>query len=362
MRIEQVKTRAVDIGQGFRWGGRSAREVIAVHLQLLADDGTPGHAVAWTADLPPAAVVAGVEHAIKPLLEGADPFQRGAVLARAWGAFRVGMPFPAIGLADVAMWDLCGQATGRSISELAGRQQQRLKGCASAPPVSDPADAAAMTAELLDEGFKAIKLHACGDVQADIAVCEAVRDAAGESVDLMMDAMGIYGRHTAARLGQCLDDLEYRWYEDPLSDRDLEGWRELRGAVQTPLAGVDAVRFTTNEYARPVAEGAFDIVRMDAARNGISQLSALARLAEAFGVGCEGHAFGPALAQAANLQAGLSAESARYCELPVPLGALDYGVISGLTLDAEGYVRAPDGPGLGLEVDVKALDEAVVPV
>ena len=96
-------------------------------------------------------------------------------------------------------------------------------------------------------------------------------------------------------------------------------------------------------------------VRRRAARNGITALSGLARVAEAFGIGCEGHAFGPALAQAANLQAGLAAETAGYCELPVPLGALDLGVRAGLAPDSEGFVCAPKGAGLGLEVDFDAL-------
>jgi L-alanine-DL-glutamate epimerase-like enolase superfamily enzyme len=258
------------------------------------------------------------------------------------------------------MWDLLGRSTGQSVSHLLGQRHTRLKACASAPPVHDEGDAAAMARELLDQGFQAIKLHSCGDVNRDVDVCEAVREAAGADVDLMMDVMAIYDRRQALTLGKVLDELEYRWYEDPLPDTDLDGWRELRGALHTPLAGVDAVRFTMHEYARPIADGAFDIVRMDAARNGISQLFGLSKLAEAFGIGCEGHAFGPALAQAANLQVSLATANAQFCELPVPLGALDHGVVAGLALDEDGYVVTPTGAGLGLEVDLEALDKAAL--
>ena len=52
---------------------------------------------------------------------------------------------------------------------------------------------------------------------------------------------------------------------------------------------------------------------MDAARHGISQLQALDELADSLGLGCDGHAFGPAPGQAANLQVGLVAGSTRYC-------------------------------------------------
>ncbi len=83
-------------------------------------------------------------------------------------------------------------------------------------------------------------------------------------------------------------------------------------------------------------------------------------LADSLGLGCEGHAFGPALGQAANLQVGLAASSTRYCELPVPLGALDLGVERGLELDTEGFVVAPTGPGLGLAVDREAIAAATL--
>ena len=360
MQIVEANAQVVDVGQGFMWGGRREMSVLGVHVNLVSDDGTRANALAWPAELPAASVVSAFNAAVKPLLIGADPNERAAVLAPAWRAFRVGMPFAVLGVADTALWDLAARGAGRSVSDLLGRCHSRLKACASAPPVATTDDAALMTQEILGEGFRALKLHSCGDLEADIAVCEVVREVAGDSVDLMMDVMAIYDRRTALALGQVLDDLNFRWYEDPLPDTDLDGWRELRGAITTPVAGVDSVRFTVNEYARPIAEGAFDVVRMDAARNGISQLNALAKLADGFGIGCEGHAFGPALAQAANLQVGLSAANATFCELPIPFGALDFGVKAGLSIDAEGFVVAPSGPGLGLEADEEALARAVV--
>ena len=115
------------------------------------------------------------------------------------------------------------------------------------------------------------------------------------------------------------------------------------------------MRFTARDYGRPAASGAFDIVRMDAARNGISELRALADLAASLGLRCEGHSFGPALGQAANLQVALSISNGDFFELPVPLGGLDVGVHRGLELDGDGFVLAPDGAGLGLEFDRDAL-------
>jgi L-alanine-DL-glutamate epimerase-like enolase superfamily enzyme len=361
MRITEVSAHAVDIGQGFAWGGRVPMNVIGVLVCIHTDGDAVGYGLAATGDLPAAVVAAAVRSNLAPALLGEDPHDRPRLLTRAWRAFRVGLPLPAIGVVDVALWDLAGKAAGVSVSQLLGRERDRMKGCVSAPPVADVADAEAMVGELAEAGFRAIKLHACGDVNIDRAVYRAARDVLGGEVELMMDAMAIYDRVHTRQLAHTLDECGFRWFEDPLRDDDLDGWKELRRACATPLAGVDALRFSTRDYARPMADGAFDNVRMDAARHGISQLDALGRVAEAFGLGCEGHASGPALAQAANLHAGLAARTARYCELPVPLGALDHGAVAGLRLDADGYVHAPAGPGLGLEVDLAALEDARIP-
>ncbi len=355
MQIVRATVEACDIGCDFRWGGRRPMDVKAVLLSLEGDDGQRGTALAWTAELPVRAVVAAIEDAAVPHLLGADPLDRARIAAPLWRAFRVGLPLPVIGVVDVALWDLAARAENLSIADMLGRRRSRILGCASAPPVDTAGDCEAMVDELRDAGFRAVKLHVCGDLETDIAVCRAARRAAGDDIDLMMDAMGLYDRHEARSLGSVLDDLGFRWFEDPLPDEDLEGWRELRRRLETPVAGADSVRLTARDYGRPAASGAFDIVRMDAARNGITELRALADLAASLGLRCEGHSFGPALGQAANLQVALSVSNGDFFELPVPVGGLDAGVRRGLELDDDGFVLAPDGAGLGLELDPDAL-------
>jgi D-galactarolactone cycloisomerase len=355
VQIANATVEAYDLGRSFRWGGRRSMDVQGVLLILEGDDGQQGSALAWTAELPVRAVAAAIEEAAAPLLVGADPLDRARILAPLWRAFRVGLPLPVIGIVDVALWDLAARSEDLSIADMLGRRRDRIRGCASAPPVDTPEDCETMVDELLDAGFRAIKLHVCGDLATDTAVCRAARRAAGDDVDLMMDAMALYDRYSARTLGFVLDDLNFRWFEDPLSDEDLEGWRELRRLLETPIAGADSVRFTARDYGRPAATGAFDIVRMDAARNGITELRALADVAASLGLRCEGHSFGSALGQAANLQVALSISNGDFFELPVPLGGLDIGVQEGIELDEDGYVPAPDGPGLGLELDPDAL-------
>ena len=360
MRITEVMTQVIDIGQTFKWGGRQKRDIHAAFLTLGTDQGKEGYACAWTGDLPVSTVASAIDQAGKPLLIGADPFERPQLLAQLESGTRVGLPLAAVGMIDVALWDLAGQILNLPISTLLGRHRDRVKACASAPPLDTAAACESMMMEIIEQGFRAIKLHVSGNLNVDMETCYAARQAVGDEIDLMMDAMGIYDRHQASALGRVLDDLNFRWFEDPLPDYDTHGWTALCRDLRTPVAGVDSVRFNAFDYARAVADGAYDVVRMDGSRHGITELKRLAGLAEAFGITCEGHSFGPALSQAANLQVALSVRNSDFCELPVPIGGLDAGVIKGLELDRDGYVLAPSGPGLGLEVDYEVLDALTV--
>ena len=89
----------------------------------------------------------------------------------------------------------------------------------------------------------------------------------------------------------------------------------------------------------------------------------LATLCGMYGLNFEPHSFGGAYTQAANLHCMLSITNCEFFELPLVRGkegAFDVGVQKGLRIDSEGYVHAPEGPGLGLMLDwdvVKAGEE-----
>ena len=52
----------------------------------------------------------------------------------------------------------------------------------------------------------------------------------GDGVALIYDAEGCFDRATAERMMPALGDLGVRWFEAPLPDLDLEGYRRLDAA------------------------------------------------------------------------------------------------------------------------------------
>ncbi|MCB1743584.1 MAG: hypothetical protein KDK91_24620, partial [Gammaproteobacteria bacterium] len=98
MQITEIEAKVVDVGQGFSWCGIRDMDVRGVHVTVRCEDAGRGDALAWTGGLPPAVVVAGIEHCLKPALLGADPWSCAAAMQTAWQAFRIGLPLPVIGV------------------------------------------------------------------------------------------------------------------------------------------------------------------------------------------------------------------------------------------------------------------------
>jgi L-alanine-DL-glutamate epimerase-like enolase superfamily enzyme len=83
-------------------------------------------------------------------------------------------------------------------------------------------------------------------------------------------------------------------------------------------------------------------------------------LAKAAGVNCEIMCWGFTLISCANLHLALASDNCTYYEQPVPYESYEYGMKDVIRTQPDGYVQAPQGPGLGVRVDWKAMDAATI--
>ncbi|MBT6272703.1 MAG: hypothetical protein HOI95_01060, partial [Chromatiales bacterium] len=90
MHITQIAANVVDVGQGFMWAGRLAKQVIGVHVKIETNSGMAGHALCWPSELAPRAVAASIADTVAPLLVDTDPFDRVSALNPVWRSIRVG--------------------------------------------------------------------------------------------------------------------------------------------------------------------------------------------------------------------------------------------------------------------------------
>jgi len=167
----------------------------------------------------------------------------------------------------------------------------------------------------------------------------------------------------ALAVGQVLDDLNFFWFENPISDLDMKGLSFLADKLGVPLAvgeqnfaGFPAI----HEY---LASGAGFYVRTLAEYSGgVTQMMKSAHACEAFGLNYEIHSYGPTLNLAMYLNVALAVRNCSFAEIMVPQNLLSMGMLDAdlPIVDGEGFIHAPHKPGLGYDIDRDAVENLTV--
>jgi L-alanine-DL-glutamate epimerase-like enolase superfamily enzyme len=341
-------------------GGKAAHDI--VFIQIKTDEQLEGHAFAWggrsgqaTAHL--------IGSIIRPLLIGQDPLNREQLwqqvrrMDRWWGF----LPIYAHGPIDVALWDLGAKAAGLPLYRFLGEYRRKLPAYASSLILPTTEAFVQQAREYRAKGYRAYKIHPWGDPSRDTEAYRALRSALGEEMVLMTDPVAGYNHQQALKIGRELERLNYHWFEEPLSDYDLYGYQELSRALDIPIAGVESTPgglFGTTQY---LSQRAVDIVRSDVSwKGGVTGLMKTAALCEAFGVNCEVHTTTNALLDMANLHVSCAISNCEYFEILIPQDPFCFGVRNPIKIDEAGYVHAPEGIGLGADIDFDLLDNNLI--
>jgi len=187
----------------------------ATLVEIMTDEGVSGWGESICMGLqPPEIAAAAMEHALKPLLIGADPrdlevlWHRMYHHTRDYG--RAGAMMGAISGVDIALWDIAGKALGVPVHRLLGGAfRERVQAYATGfYRVSGQGEAKGLAAEAQrhrEAGLSAMKVKLGFGIEDDLAVMRAIRAALeGAPVTLMIDTNHAYGEADAIRLGRAL--------------------------------------------------------------------------------------------------------------------------------------------------------------
>jgi L-alanine-DL-glutamate epimerase-like enolase superfamily enzyme len=339
-------------GQHSRFSGSSALGL----LRLRTDQGIEGHAFLGSASNSATSDGQGLITHLKPVLMGKDPMQREALVAELWKKQRVA-GVRAIGAADVALWDLLGQAMGQPIHRLLGSYREAVPAYASSAVLPSAAAYAEQAAEYKEYGWAAYKIHPPTRWQEDIKVCEAVRKAVGGDYTIMLDSTWSYDFPAALRVGRAAEELGFFWYEDPLHDQDIYNYVKLKQHLAIPILATEYPITGLESYQPWIMLQATDFLRGDVAvKGGITTLVKSAHLAEAFRMNYEVHHGGNSLNNVANLHVIAAIRNTTYFEVLLPDAAQKYGLERDITVGRDGLVHVPNGPGLGAAIDFKLIE------
>ena len=273
---------------------------------------------------------------------------------------------------EAAVWDLAGRAAGEPLWRLLGGRQERLLAYASSGEPAAPEERARRCAALRDAGVRAVKLRFHdADWRRDVAVVEAVRDAVGPHLELLVDAnqgwrmpgdrRPRWDVATAAQAAAALEPLGVYWLEEPLRTDDLEGYAALRRRTDLRLAAGEMVR-SAGEARDLVLRGGVDVVQCDAVLSlGIAGCRRLAALADLCGRAWSPHTWSNGIGLLVNLHAALGFSTCPWIEVPLDPPAWtparrDWLLPAPLEVAPDGTVAPPPGPGLGVNLDLDALE------
>ena len=251
---------------------------------------------------------------------------------------------------DIAVWDANGKTLGQPLHRLLGGFRDRLPTYASDGLwVSlSPDELAASAKQHVANGFGAVKLRLGKETapEAEARRVQAVRDAVGSGVRIMVDAVESWTLARARRTGKVLQDAGIAWLEDPVHHSDVAGLAELRHQLEVPIAAGEHL-YHLDAFRTLLEARAVDVVILDLARvGGVTPWRKIAGLAQAYRIPVCGHVV-PEI-QVHLLSAVANGHMVEY----VPRSA---GILRAMPRIESGELVAPQGPGLGLELDEAAV-------
>jgi L-alanine-DL-glutamate epimerase-like enolase superfamily enzyme len=313
--------------------------------------------------------VAAVESLLAPIVVGGEPREvEGHWVAmidqlRRWG-HSGGVVVEALSGVDAAIWDLLGKQEEKPVWELLhGAGRERVPVYASSVYIADVAAMEAEALELVERGFRTVKVKIGrsrdeSGLAADVEALAAIREAVGPTIGVVVDANGEYDAATAIRIGRELEALDIGWFEEPVPPDDLEGYARIRQVSKVPLARGET-DFSLFGFRELISRRLIDVVQPDLGRcGGVTGARHVYTLAYASNVDFAPHTgFSGGLSQLAAIHVGAAAPALRAVEYMIIDNPVREIFVGGFPRPEGGEIAVPQGPGFGLELDHDLVDE-----
>lgn len=340
--------------------GHEKKENLHTLLEVVTDEGITGVGGVYTSG----ALTEGAMGLLWPLLKHESAVEPERVTEKLrqstfWQG-RGGSVEHTISGLDIALWDIMGKACKQPVSRLlGGNYRDRIKPYGSI--LFDEPDALrTKLQDVVGRGFKAIKMgwrpFGRRDRKFDELLVRTARETVGNKVELMVDAGGSeqfwpHGVNWARETAKMLASYDIVWFEEALPPDDIDGFVELTRQSPVPIASGEVL--TRRQSFIPwIERRAVDIIQPDCTKNGgISESRKIGWYAFDHNVLMVSHGWNTAVGLAADLQLAAAMPIARYVEYLTPCDYIDDITTAPFEIDAEGYLKIPTLPGLGIELD-----------
>lgn len=357
-RIEQIPL-VVPLGREYKGSYYSMTKRVTVLTRVHTEDGLVGTAYAADEESSVFEIMKVVENEIAPRLIGQDAMS----IERCWE-----LAFPAtfdqlrdrrvslvaVAGIDTALWDHFGRRVGMPLHRLWGGYRDRIRvniiGGYYAPldQIKDE------VAEWRSMGLRGCKFKlGSKPVDVDAERVRLCREAAGDDFVITIDANQGYTLHSALDLCSRIRDYDIRWFEEPCRwSNDARDMREVRARGGIPVCAGQS-EFSPEGCRDLMEAGAIDVCNFDSSwAGGPTNWRRNAAVAHLYGVELAHHEEPHVAAHLLASQPG-----GTYLEIFHPdRDPIWWNLIVNRPEIEDGYLRLPEGPGLGWEYDEAFID------
>ena len=273
---------------------------------------------------------------------------------------------------EIACWDILGKERNRPVwALLGGKMNESIRAYSYLYPLENhdlksfwtsPENAAESASDLVSRGYTALKFDPAGpytlrgghqpalcDIELCVSFMEEIRAAIGNRADLLLGTHGQFTTSGAIRLGQAIERFNPLWFEEPIPPDNLLEFQKLARSLKVPIAAGE--RLTTKyEFATLLRSGGISILQPALGRaGGIWEMKKTSAIAEVFNAQMAPHLYAGPIEWAANIQLAVSIPNILLLET-IETNFHDELIKSSIQVD-DGYITAPQGPGLGIEVN-----------
>ncbi|KAF5675760.1 galactonate dehydratase [Fusarium heterosporum] len=267
---------------------------------------------------------------------------------------------------DIALWDLKGRNLKVPVYELLGGKVRTKVQVYCWIGGDCPSDVEAAAKKRINQGLTCVKMNATEDLgwidspSALDSTVERVKQVKALGLDVGIDFHGRCHKAMAQQLARALEPHRPLFIEEPILVEHPEAIKKLSDQTVIPIAFGERL-YTRWDVKRFLEDSSVDILQPDIAHaGGISETKRIATMAEAYDVAIAPHCpLGP-VAFAASVQVALSSPNFAILEMSMGMHYnTEAGDIDLLTylkdpsvFDIEGgFIKAPTGYGLGIEID-----------
>lgn len=304
-----------------------------------------------------ALLAAEVEEVLVPLLIGEDPRELSRLVERMDAALYGSEPAKA-GV-EMALWDILGKDLGAPVYRLLGGKVRDRIPLSHSITFGAPEEMAAFAAERVAEGFRTVKAKVGQGHDRDVAAIAAIREAIGPDKRLRVDAnMAWRSAKQAIAIIEDMEPYNPEMIEQPLEPRALDAMAEIRRAVRTPILADESV-WAPRDAADVIRRGAADVVNVYVAESGgIGKARRTFEMCETFGIGCligSMPEFG--VGTAAQIHLGIAMPNLGYDSDTCGVLYHESDLLKTPLRIEGGFAYPPEGPGLGIELDMKVVEQ-----